>query len=157
MISLQKAPCVLVESLESRALLSAVPIPHVRGDRAALKPLAKVVIPSIAGTSYSGTLHNTTANVVYDAVIAFTKETKVGAIHGTFTVSNSDGAYGQYPEAGTVNARHKFSMHGRVGKFTLSITGTLSADLTTLTGKFTSAAARQHGKGTFSCTLVTAN
>jgi hypothetical protein len=131
-----------IETLESRRLMSASPVTH------ALPALVEThavkvhkPIPSIAGTTYTGTFH--ALGQAFTISITFNTESSTGAV--TATVN----AEAVFPSTGTVKNTGAVVLHGRDGKITAAVTAKLSADLNTLKGRGT-----VHGKKSVSAAFT---
>lgn len=145
----------LFETLESRCLLSASPMmdvsspaPHVSATH------AKPTVPTLTGAAFTGTA--TSANSSDGSTpltVTFATEGKSGKVTGTFQVDDHNGT-NTFNFTGNVNVKGKLTLHakGSTGEVA-NLTGTVSADGKTITGKFVST--RPHHKadhGTFTIT-----
>lgn len=133
-----------IEMLESRRLLSAAPV-SVTAQMAATPAAVHhhPTVPNIVGTytgSYAG--KGRTGAVT----IALTSEGTTGKLAGTLTVEG----YGTVNLKGTVNVKGKFSLHGSGLHLSLTLSGAVSTDGSTLAGKFNAAAKHGSAHGTFS-------
>jgi hypothetical protein len=140
--------CASIEMLESRCLLSAVPV-SLRAAMAAA-PAAVHTHPSPPNivNSYSGT-YAATNGTTGQLTITISSEGKTGKIAGTLTVAGS----GTINISGAVNVKGKFSLHGSAGHHTITATGSVSSDLATLAGKFVSTGRHGATRGTFSTVI----
>lgn len=141
--------CARVEVLESRQLLSAAPAsltPAIAASAAAVH--SHPTVPSILGTfngTYSGT-NGATGNVI----IAITSEAKTGRFTGTLTIVGT----GTLGIAGSVTAKNRFTLHGAVRHFAITVSGSVSSDATTLAGRYNAVAKHGSSHGTFSASTT---
>jgi len=147
MKQIQRRSAGLIESLESRTFLSATPAAYVApvGFIAATK--VKATIPSIASRTYTGTVTSKAGNSA-TLSISFSSESKGGALHASLTV---DGAIAPRI-TGSINAHNKLALHGKLGKVSVVLTAVLSADTSTITGKYVAIGAKTNVHGTFTLT-----
>jgi hypothetical protein len=134
-----------VEMLESRRLLSAAPVSLM----AAMSPAPAAVhthptAPNIVGT-FNGT-YAASNGQTGQVIITIASEGKTGKIGGTLTIIGT----GSLGISGTISVKGKFSLHGSAHHFAITITGSVSSDTNTLSGKFGTTAKHGSSHGTFS-------
>jgi hypothetical protein len=117
----------MIETLESRQLLSAAPVLH---HAAKVHPTP----PAILDFSFTGTVTAKSGDTA-TASLHINSETKAGGLKASLIVDRGP-ASGTFVLKGTVNPKSKITVHGRLGKIGVTITGTISSDLSTLTGKY---------------------
>ena len=127
-----------IEMLESRRLLSAAPMPAAVHTH----PTPPNIVAVYDGT-YAAR-NGQTGQVIF----TISSEGSTGKLGGTLDVVGT----GTLGVAGTVNVKGKFSLHGSVRHFAITINGSVSSDDNTLSGKFNVSAKHGSGPGTFSAT-----
>ena len=134
-----------IEMLESRCLLSAAPV-SVTALTAATHAAVHhhPTVPNIVGT-YSGN-YSSTKGQSGGVTIALASEGTTGKLAGTLTVAG----YGTVNIKGTVNVKGKFSLHGSGLHLSLTLSGSVSTDGSTLSGKFNAGAKHGSAHGAFS-------
>ena len=141
---------VAIETLESRTFLSASAIAPHRVP--VITPAIKVraTVPALANSVYSGpVIANGGASETL--VIEFTTESKSGALHGTMGVTGLTGTT-NFVMTGTVTKARKVTLRGHGIKLGLTITGAVSADLSTITGKYAFTGAKKNAHGAVTVT-----
>lgn len=118
-----------IETLESRRFLSASPLPHT-AIALVQTPAVKVkaAVPVITGAPFIGTFK--LADIQGALTIVISSETTKGALHATVS------GPAVFTCTGTVKSNGKVALHGKSGKVSLALSGTLNATHTTLSGKF---------------------
>lgn len=149
MQSVQRSSRVAIETLESRTFLSATPVGH----HAVLHPTpavkARPALPGLANATYSADVEP--AGVAL--ILIFTSESKAGALHGAALIgTTSASTNAEYIVTGTVTRSRKLTLHGKSKKLGITLTGTLSADLTTFTGKLATTGAKKNLHSSFTAT-----
>lgn len=133
-----------IEMLESRCLLSAGPVSvadamHVGAAALHTHPTR----PNLLGI-YNGS--NGVSAGSGDLEFDFTSERTTGKLSGLALLP------ARYVLSGSISVKGKFSLHGFLPTATLTVTGTASADGTTLTGSF--AIKLKHNRYSFRGTYV---
>jgi hypothetical protein len=108
-----------IERLEGRQLMSAT----------------HLVVPALAGDVFAGTATSKGGGSAVTVTIA--SESKSGKITGTLVVADGDNGPLTFTFKGSVNKKHVFSLNAiTTGHQTAKLTGNVSADTTTMSGKF---------------------
>jgi hypothetical protein len=116
-----------IEMLESRCLMSASVTSHVAPGLVATRAVhVKPTIPNIAGTTYDGTFRR--HGTVLPIEIAFHSESAAG-----FLTANIIG----FASTGAVKATRAVTLTGSGDGVSVTLSGKLSANLHTFTGRFT--------------------
>lgn len=136
--------CASVETLESRRLLSAAPMSMTAAITAAPSAVhTHPTVPSILGT-YEGTYAATNGSTG-QVIITIVSEAKTGRLAGTLTIVG----IGTVGITGSVGLKGKFSLIGAARHLLITASGSVSSDLSTLSGKYNSVAKHGSNHGTF--------
>jgi hypothetical protein len=136
-----------IEMLESRRLLSA-------GTISVMAPMPATpaavhshpTVPSVLG-SYSGT-YAASNGTSGGMIITISSEGKTGKVAGTLTIVG----LGSLDIGGSVNVKGKFSMRGSAHHFAITISGSVSSNGNTLSGRFNTTAKHGSAHGTVTAT-----
>ena len=141
--------CASVETLESRRLLSAAPMSMTAAITAAPSAVhTHPTAPSILGT-YNGTYAATNGSTG-QVIITIVSEAKTGHIAGTLTIVGT----GTLNIAGAVGLKGKFSFAGAARHLLITVSGSVSSDLSTLSGRYNAVAKHGSSHGTFTASLT---
>jgi hypothetical protein len=140
---------VSIEMLESRTFLSASPIVHPPAAASIQSTKVTATVPAMKGTVYNGPV--TSGGEQATLILVFTTESKTGAVHGSMAVTASTGTK-NFIMTGTVTKARKVTLHGHGIKKTITITGTLSTDLSTITGRYAATGSNQNLHGALTLT-----
>jgi hypothetical protein len=143
------------ESLESRRLMSVVPVSVAMADMMGkAAPKVHLVVPLVAGDTFTG-IATSKDGSTSQITLTITKESKTGALTGTLVVMSHDNSTSHtFAVKGSVNKHNAFTLNATgPDKQVAKLTGTFSTDTKTVSGNFVSHKPKHTGdSGTFVAT-----